>query len=213
MAVQASCSYGSNLACVKCYVFVPTFLFNAHFDLEPDYIIRKPIVHRIQWCILQMRKNARNHARNSPFPLRHVDFNLTHECLGPPHSSGQTTARLLYALPHNDTTKSPLVIMGRCKFTPQNCPFPFDNHHQNLIHPYQAWPHSPPQTASGSNHPCCHCSHVRTDRWATWMFSNISTPLAMLIESNVLITEQNSRSSPGWSHDQHQYSLLLSTKW
>jgi len=25
------------------YVFVHKFLFNAHFDLEPDYIIRKPI--------------------------------------------------------------------------------------------------------------------------------------------------------------------------
>jgi len=33
-----------------------------------------------------MPKNARNHARNSLFPLRHVDFHLTHECLGPPHS-------------------------------------------------------------------------------------------------------------------------------
>jgi len=26
---------------VLCYVFVHKFLFNAHFDLEPDYIIRK----------------------------------------------------------------------------------------------------------------------------------------------------------------------------
>jgi len=32
------------------------------------------------------RKKARSHARNSPFPLRHVDFHLIHECLGPPHS-------------------------------------------------------------------------------------------------------------------------------
>ena len=30
---------------VLCYVFVHKFLFNAHFDLEPDYIIRKPIVY------------------------------------------------------------------------------------------------------------------------------------------------------------------------
>ena len=27
-------------------------------------------------------KNARNRARNRPLPLRHVDFHLTHECLG-----------------------------------------------------------------------------------------------------------------------------------
>ena len=30
-----------------CYVFAYEFLFNPHFNLEPDYIIRRPIVHRI----------------------------------------------------------------------------------------------------------------------------------------------------------------------
>jgi len=79
---------------VLCYVFVYKFLFNAHFDLEPDYITRKPIQHRIQRCNLRreilstfhirvdhrsvchfpieknrakMSKNARNHARNSNY--------------------------------------------------------------------------------------------------------------------------------------------------
>jgi len=70
----------------------------------------------------QMPKNAKNNARNRPFPLRHVDFLLTHECLGLPHLPRQTTARSLYALPHNDATKSPLVIMGRHKLTPQTAP-------------------------------------------------------------------------------------------
>jgi len=118
---------------VLCYVFVHKFLFNPHFDLEPDYkkeSTRKPTVHRIlryiprreilstfhtrvdHLCIInytvEFSKNAGNHARNSPFPLRHVDFHLTHECLGPPHS--------------------------------------------------------PLQTASGSNQPFCHNTHVRTDR-------------------------------------------------
>jgi len=46
-----------------------------------------------------------------------------------------------------------------CIVLPLNCPFLFDDHHQNLIHPYRARPHSPP------NPPCCHCSHVHTDRW------------------------------------------------
>ena len=131
---------------VLCYVFAHKFLFNPHFDLEPDYIIRKPTVLRIQRYILcretlstfhtrvdhrsvrhsatvnnrtKISKNTGNHARNSPFPLRHVDFHLTHECLGPPHSPRQTTARSLYALSHNDATKSPLVTMGRHKFTPK----------------------------------------------------------------------------------------------
>jgi len=49
-------------------------------------------------------------------------------------------------------------------FTPK-LPLPFDDHHQNLIHSYRARPHSPPQTASRSIHPCRHCSHVRIDRW------------------------------------------------
>ena len=73
------------------------------------------------------------------------------------------TARLLYALSHNDATKSLLVTMGRRKFTP-NCPFPFDDHHQKLIHPFRARPDSPSQTASRSIHVCGHSSHLRTDR-------------------------------------------------
>jgi len=63
----------------------------------------------------EMPKNATNHARNRPFPLRYVDFHLTHQCMGPPHSPRQTTARSLYALPHNDA----LVIMERRNFTPK----------------------------------------------------------------------------------------------
>jgi len=122
-----------------CHIFAHEFLFNPHFDLERDYIIREfdtefngiPCVRK--YCQLfthesnaflsvitpietnacpdaeKCQKNARNHARNRPFPLRHVDFHLTHECLSPPHS--------------------------------------------------------PPQTVSGSNHPCRHCSHLLTDRW------------------------------------------------
>jgi len=70
---------------------------------------------------------------------------------------------------------------------PPNCPFPFDDHHQNLIHPYQARPHSPPQTASRSNQPCCHYSHVQTNKWDWRMFSNMSALLAILIESDALI--------------------------
>ena len=35
-----------------CYMFAHEFLFNSHIDLEPDYIIRKPIVQRIQRYIL-----------------------------------------------------------------------------------------------------------------------------------------------------------------
>jgi len=134
-------------------------------------------------------KNARNHARNSPFPLRHVDFYLTYEC-GMPGPTRLTMPNDSSTAVHISTqrcNKVPIGYNGTPQIHPPNCPFPFDDHHQNLIHPYQAQPHSPPQTASGSNQSCCHCSHVRTDRCATWEFSNMSALLAILIDSDVLI--------------------------
>ena len=75
---------------------------------------------------------------------------------------------------------------NNARYHARNSPFPFDDHHQNLIHPCQARPHSPAQTASGSNQPFCHSSHVRADRW-DGMFSNISALLAMLIQSDAVI--------------------------
>jgi len=53
-----------------------------------------------------------------------------------------------------------------------------------------ARPHSPPQTAPGSDQPFRHNSHVRTDRQTGGriMFNNISAMLVILIESDALIT-------------------------
>ena len=48
MAPSLSAAVTVAMLRVLCYVFAHKFLFNLHFDLEPDYIIRKPIVHRIQ---------------------------------------------------------------------------------------------------------------------------------------------------------------------
>ena len=75
-------------------------------------------------------------------------------------------------------------------------PFPFDDHHQNLIHPYQARPHSPPQTASRSIHPCRYCSHVRTDRWHKRMFYYISTPLIARRANNTACNASNTNQTP-----------------
>jgi len=147
-----------------------------------------------------MPKNARNHARNSPFPLRHEDFHLTHEFLGQPHSPRQTTAPSLYALLHNDATNSPLVTMGRPKFTPKTA-LHLRRSPPKFSTPYQARPHSSPQTASGSNQLFCHSSHVRTDRWDGRMFSNISALLAILIDSDALITVKL------WSVIQSRYHI------
>ena len=46
-----------------CYVFAHEFLFNPHLDLEPDYIIRKPIFHRIQRCNLSREILSTFHTR------------------------------------------------------------------------------------------------------------------------------------------------------
>ena len=83
--------------------------------------------------------------------------------------------------------KGPVGYNGTPQIHPQNCPFPFDDHHPHLIHPSLDRPLSSPQTASGSNQPFCHNTLLRTDRWGTRMFCTISAPLAMLIESDALI--------------------------
>jgi len=119
-----------------CCVFALEFLFNLQFDLEPDYIIRKPLLRKIQRYILHREIL-------STFYTRVDNRSIHHFCI---------------------------------VFTP-NCPFPFDDHHQNLIHPYRARPHSPPETAFRSNQPFCHCSHVRTGTWDKRMFGTISASL------------------------------------
>jgi len=132
---------------VLCYVFANKFPLQPYFNLEPDYIIRKPIVHRIQRYILhreilstfhtrvdhrsvrhfttvnnrtKISKNARNHARNSPFPLRYVDFHLTHECLGPPHSPRSIVIRTFT----QTTQQSPHWLQWDAANSPQTAPSP-----------------------------------------------------------------------------------------
>ena len=100
-----------------CYVFAHEFLFNPQFDLEPDYVIRKGIRHRIQQCNLRREILSTFHTRVDNRSIHHF-----------------------------------------CIVFTSKLPLPFDDHHQNLIHPYRARHHSPPRTSSGSNQPCCHCS-------------------------------------------------------
>jgi len=61
--------------------------------------------------------------------------------------------------------------IGSCKFPigfnwmphiyPQNCPFPFDDHHLHLLHASFDRPHSPSQMASRSTQPFCHSTLSR----------------------------------------------------
>jgi len=123
----------------------------------------------------KMPKNARHHARNSPFPLRHVDFHLTHE--------RQNASSIAVHTSTQRRNKGPIGY----NWTPQI-------HSQTALPLRRSQPKSnttipsptplTTQMASRSNQPCCHCSHVRTDRWDGRMFSNISALLAILIDSD-----------------------------
>jgi len=163
--------------CVSfCYVFVYKFLLNltsilnltissqsqSYTEFNDIFCVGKycqlfthesnaflSVMSPIETMHTQMPKNARNDARNSPFPLRHVDLHLTHECLGSPHSSCQTTARLLYALPHNDATKIPIGYNGTPQIHPQTVPSLRRSPPKSNT-PIPSPTQSPPQTASGS---------------------------------------------------------------
>jgi len=120
-----------------CCVFALEFLFNPQFDLEPHYIIRKPLLCRIQRYILRREILSTFHTGVDNRSIRHF-------CI---------------------------------VFTPK-LPLPLDDHHQNLIHPYRARPHSL-TTPNGIriHSPCRHCSHLRTDRWIGRMFYHNSASL------------------------------------
>jgi len=86
----------------------------------------------------EIAEQCQKPCQKQPLPVRHMDFHLTHECLGPPHSPCQTTARSLYALPHNDATKSPLVTMDAAN-SPPKLPLPLRRSppKSNTPHPTQ----------------------------------------------------------------------------
>ena len=191
-----------------------TFLYispQPPFDLELDYISES------QWnvdsnCILSAYCQLFTHESNTftsfrPFkpmgtqmpknPLnRHFPWGTwtpSNIMSGPPHSPHQTTARLLYAIPHNYATKAPLATtMGRPTFTPKLV-FIYLRSPPHLIHPSLDRRHSLSQTASRSNQPFCHntlCGPTdrSTDRWSRSVFRNINAPFAMMIESDALKT-------------------------
>ena len=59
------------LRCLFLYVFARGFLFNPQFDHEPDYIIRKPRVHRIPRYILRREIVSTFHTRVDNRSIRH----------------------------------------------------------------------------------------------------------------------------------------------
>jgi len=100
-----------------------------------------------------IQTNGAKNSWNLLFPLRHVDPSNT---LIPPKTPLTTpkTARLVHAILHNYTTKSPLVTMGCPKFTPKTAPSPSTISTQS----YNLIPRPTPLTTPNgirSNQPFC----------------------------------------------------------
>jgi len=57
-----------------CYIFAREFLFNPHFNLEPDYIIRKGNRHRIQWYTVRTEIPPNFHIRVECISQRHYAY-------------------------------------------------------------------------------------------------------------------------------------------
>ena len=183
--------------------------------LEPDYITRKPIIHRFQRCTMRTEILPTFHTRVKYISQHHFAHSnkCGRKCRKMPETMPETApsleARGPYLIHHiwmpgptplttpNDSliavrtsrqlcNKVPIGYNGTPYIHPENCPFS-DDHHQNLIHPFLDWPLSPPQRASRSNQSFRHNTLLRTDRWGRRMFRNISAALAVLIESDTLI--------------------------
>jgi len=75
-----------------------------------------------KWMGAQMPKNP----RNSPFPLRHVDPHLVHQAHPNHHPNNSSIAECTSAQLFNKVTNG---YNGTTQIHPQNCPFPFDDHH------------------------------------------------------------------------------------
>jgi len=199
----------TSILCISTVAFLPIALKPQHCHLRKDNEMSIPTMYCPYGNIIDFSRTSRIHScykirhcnhwanggkrpQNPPISLDARGPHLIHECLGDPtHHAKRQLDRFRY-FRTAIRTKSALVTMRRPKFTPKNCPFPFDDNHRHLIHPSLDRPHSLSQTASGSNQPFCH-NTLRTDRptdrWSRRMFGNMSAPLAMLIqeESDALI--------------------------
>jgi len=115
----------------------------------------------VLWLSVHWLPCIRHMSTKSSIDRAHAQSYLIYHCLNWPHSPPQTTSRLIHAMSHNYTKKSPLVTTGCHTFTPQNAPSSLTVSTRHPIHQYLNRPHSPPQMASRSNQLFFHNSLTR----------------------------------------------------
>jgi len=99
--------------------------------------------------VSEIAKFAENHARHSPLPLEAPGLPSNTWMPGPTPLTTPNDSSIALWNSTQRRNKVPIGYNGTPQIQPTNCPFPFDDHHRNLIHPYRARPHSPVTTPNG----------------------------------------------------------------
>ena len=157
--------------CFKRYIFC-TFLLNPHFDLEPDYINRKPIKHRFQLNIVRTEILSTFHTRvgklyvippiqtNGGRKFRKIPPNSPSPCGTWTHPTHHPKRQQLDRCTHFITTTQQSLhwLQWDAPNSPPKLPLLLRRSppKSNTVHPFLDRPLSPPQTVSGSNQPFRH---------------------------------------------------------
>ena len=101
------------------YVFAREFLFNPQFDLEPDYIIRKPLLRRIQQYILRREILSIFHTRVDNRSIRHFCIVFTSKLplplrRSPPKSNTPILSPTPLITPNGIPIQSPVSPLLTC---------------------------------------------------------------------------------------------------
>jgi len=102
-----------------CYVFAHEFLFNPHFDLEPDYSIRKSIIHRILRYIPRREILSTFHTRVDNRSIRHFCIVFTPKLplplrRSPPKSNTPIPSSILLTTPNGIRIQSAVSPQFTC---------------------------------------------------------------------------------------------------
>ena len=96
----------------------------------------------------KFQKKCRKPCQKQPLPLEARGLPSNTWMPGPTTLTTPNESSIAVRTSTQRHNKVPIGYNGTPQIHPK-MPLPFDDHHQNLIHPYQARPHSPPQTRVG----------------------------------------------------------------